>query len=57
MTQERSNATSTSRLRHGKELDNDPAYGLTTQTPSVYIHVYERYKYQRGSEAIIGEIA
>jgi hypothetical protein len=33
------------------------AYGLTSETTSVYIHEYERYKYQRGSEAIIGEIA
>jgi hypothetical protein len=31
--------------------------GLTSETTPVFIHEYERYKYQRGSEAIIREIA
>lgn len=32
-------------------------YRLTSYTILVYIREYERYKYQRGSEAITGEIA
>ena len=35
----------------------DATYRLTSETTPVYIREYEHYKYQRGSEAITGELA